>query len=121
MINTRVIIDYDDQNEDFSKFLPRKGKIIQQLTDEYANDDWFLVELDEPFEYQLRTDDNFQFKLIKCDKFLIRSRWKNHEINSKEGTSIFILLIPDESKLFNVPMKINSFVQIAWGFVKGVD
>lgn len=118
MKKLRIRINYDDQNEDFAKFLPRDGEIIQQLKDEYGHDDWFLVKLDESFEYQLKIEDALQFRLIKCDKFLIRSRWKGHKIDAEQGTSVFILLIPDESKLSKDPIKINDFVFIAWGYAK---
>ena len=120
MVGLKIKIDYYDQNEDFAKFLPRSGQIMQQLTDEYGNNDWFLVELDEAFDYQLKTGENFQFKLINCDKFLIRSRWRDQQINSKDGTSIFIMLIPDEKKLANVPIRISDYVHIAWGYAKTV-
>ena len=117
-MNLKIRIDYDDQNESFAKFLPRNSQIIQQLTDEYGNNDWFLVKLDEPFEYQLKIGDNFQFRLINCDKFLIRSRWKNQRVDSEEGTSVFIMLIPDELKLLNIPIRMDDYVHIAWGYVK---
>lgn len=118
MINLRIKVDYDDQNESFAKFLPRNGQIIQRLTDEYGNSDWLLVKLDEFFEYQLKTGDNFQFRLIKCDQFLIRSRWKNQRVDSEEGTSVFIMLIPNEEKLLNIPIRIDDYVHIAWGYAK---
>lgn len=118
MTNLKINIGYQDQNESFAKFLPRNGQIIQQLTDEYGNSDWFLVKLDESFEYQLKTGDNSQFKLISCDKFLIRSRWKNQRVDSQEGTSVFIMLIPDELKLMNTPIRIDDYVHIAWGYAK---
>lgn len=118
MINLRVKIDYYDQNESFAKFLPRNGKIVQQLTDEYGNNDWFLVKLDESFEYQLKIGADLRAKLINCDKFIIRSRWKNQRVDSEEGTSVFIMLIPDELKLLNVPLRIVDYVHIAWGYAK---
>ncbi|MFH1692093.1 MAG: hypothetical protein ABIC68_05970 [Candidatus Omnitrophota bacterium] len=121
MINSRVKIDYFDQNESFAQFLPRTGTVIKRLTDEYKNDNWFLIKLDEPFDYQWKTGENFQFKLINIDKFLIRSRIKNEEINSQDGTSVFMMFIPDESKLSDMPIKINDYVQVAWGYVKILD
>lgn len=116
MINLKLKIYYYDQNESFSKFLPRNGQIIQQLTDEYGNNDWFLFKLDIPFEYQFQIGGNFQFQLVNCDKFLIRSRWKNQAIDSEEGTSVFIMLVPDDSKLQNTPIKIDDYIHIAWGY-----
>lgn len=115
MINSIIRIEYFDQNEEFSRFLPRTGKIIQQLIDEHGHSNWFLVKLDSPFEYQLKAGDNFQFRLINCDKLLIRSRWKDQEINLQKKTSVFIMLIPDEKNLLTVPIKINEYIHIAWG------
>lgn len=117
MVNSKIAIEYYDQNEEFAKFLPRKGQIVQQLADEYGNNDWFLVKLDEPFEYQLKLGEPFQFKLINCNKILVRSRWKNQKITA-EGASVFIMLIPDDSKLNNCPIQIDDYVQIAWGYAK---
>jgi hypothetical protein len=56
--------------------------------------------------------------LINCDKFIIRSRWKNQRVDSGEGTSVFIMLIPVELKLLNIPLRIDDFVHIAWGHAK---
>lgn len=121
MINSKVKIDYFDQNESFAQFLPRIGQITRQLVDEYGNTNWFLVKLDKPFEYQLKTGDNFKFELINCNNLLIRSRWKNQEINKDEDTSVFIMLIHKETKLLTLPIKINDYIHVAWGSAKIIN
>ncbi|MFA5340033.1 MAG: hypothetical protein WC317_07815 [Candidatus Omnitrophota bacterium] len=118
MIDKKIKIEYYDQNEDFAKYLPKTGVIAKQLIDEYRNNDWFLVKIDEPFEYQLKIGENYQYKLIECKNMLIRSRIKNEDIDSPNGTSVFIMLIPDESKLSNNPIKIKDFIHIALGSAK---
>jgi len=118
MIDKKIKIEYYDQNEDFAKYLPKTGVIAKQLIDEYGNNNWFLVKIDEPFEYQLKVSENHQYKLIECKNMLIRSRIKNEDIDLPKGTSVFIMLIPDESKLSNNPIITKDFIHIAWGSAK---
>ena len=113
-IGTRIKIEYDDQNEKFAFLLPRHGTIIRQLRAEHGVVDWFLIKLEIPFDYQVRGPDSFSFTSLHCENILIRSRWKGHPIGEVE-TSVFILLIPDETQLNNEPIKIEQFYHVAWG------
>ena len=96
LIGTRVRIEYFDHSEHMASILPRQGNIIRQLQAENNVNDWFLVELDEPFEYQIKVAEPFTFRILNCDRILIRSRWKGKRIGDKKPTSVFILLIIDE-------------------------
>lgn len=57
-------------------------------------DNWYLVQLDEPFEYQKKVGEPYTFKLLRHDKVLIRSRWEGHEVGEPSETSVFLLLPP---------------------------
>jgi len=115
MIGQRVKIEYDDQNEKFAFLLPCRGTIIRQLRAEQGVVDWFLIKLDIPFDYQIKSPDSFSFTLLHCDNILIRSRWKGHRIGDVKPTSVFILLIRDKNQLQNEPIKVEQFYHAAWG------
>ena len=114
-IGTRIKIEYYDQNDKFAFLLSRHGTIIRQLRAEQGVVDWFLIKLDIPFDYQIKSPDSFSFTSLHCENILIRSRWKGHRIGEVEPTSVFILLIPDETQLNNEPIKIEHFYHVAWG------
>ena len=115
LVGTRLRIEYFDQNDNFAAFLPRLGTIVRQITAEKRVKDWYLVELDEPFEYQFQNQNSFTFTLLNCEYFLIRSRWKGYKIGDEEPTSVYILLIKDFSLLKNEPIKVEQFCHVAWG------
>jgi hypothetical protein len=113
-IGVRVKIEYFDHNEGFAPLLPRSGVVTRQVRSKGV-DDWFLVKLDEPFDYQIRNSDAFSFLLLRCENILIRSRWQGHQIGDTEPTSVFILLIVDETNLKNEPIDVEQFYHVAWG------
>jgi hypothetical protein len=76
LIGARLKIEYDDQNESFAPLLPRRGVIMRQLRAEQDVDDWFLIKLDIPFDYQIKNPASSAFTLLHCENILVRSRWK---------------------------------------------
>jgi len=114
-IDSRVKIEYADQNESFASLLPRRGTVVRQFQAEQGVDDWFLVKLDIPFDYQIKNPDGLSFTMLHCENLLVRSRWKRHQIGSNKPTSVFILLVPDENLLQNEPIKVEKFYHVAWG------
>ena len=113
MIGKRIRVEYFDQNYRLEPILPRSGVIERQLASESV-DDWFLLRLDEPFDYQIAID-QFNFRGIHNTHLLIRSRWHDSRIGDLEPTSVFILLIPDSKSLEESPIHIESFHHVAWG------
>ena len=71
---TRVRLEYFDQNESFAPCLPREGAILKRVATSNV-DDWYLVELDQPIEYQIKIGDPYKYKLVETSHLLIRSRW----------------------------------------------
>jgi hypothetical protein len=52
----RVRVDYADHSEAFARVLPRSGTLVRQCSDVHGHADWFLLKLDEPFDYQLKVE-----------------------------------------------------------------
>jgi hypothetical protein len=50
----RVRIEYFDQNESFREVLPKSGTIVGRFGEASGTQDWALVRLDEPFDWQLK-------------------------------------------------------------------
>ena len=115
LIGTRVTVEYDDQNENFKPLLPRSGIITRQILAEHDVKDWFLVKLDEPFDFKIGESGALSFDKVHCEKILIRSRWKGHRIGETSPTSVFILLIRDETLLDTEPISVEKFYHVAWG------
>ena len=113
MSRTRIRLEYFDQNDTFGEFLPRSGSIERRLASENV-DNYFLLRLDEPFDFQVRVDD-FTFRNIANSRLIIRSRWSGQEVGELEPTSVFILLIPDPERLLDDPIDVNTFYHVAWG------
>ena len=115
ILGTRVRLEYFDQNESFASVLPRQGVIARQLRAAQGVDDWFAVDLDEPFDYQIKFGEPFRFRLLHCECVLVRSRWQGYRIGEVEPTSVFILLIPDRALLMEEPIRLEDFHHVAWG------
>ena len=103
-VGARLRIEYFDQNEALAEILPKSGTVSRRFETEAVNN-WYLLELDDPFEYGI----------IRHDRILIRSRWEGHEVGDHEPTSVFIVLIPDPSLLEKDPIDIDDFELVAWG------
>ena len=106
LIGSKITIEYYDQNEEFAKILPRSGKIISHHYTENV-DDWYLVELEDPFAYNGREN----------ARLLIRSRWKGETLENGK-TSVFILLIPDPALVNENKIELEKFEHVAWGLTK---
>ena len=59
----RVRIEYADQNDEFARLLPRSGILAGSYRDIQGNSDWFLLKLDEAFDYQTKVSKPFQCRL----------------------------------------------------------
>lgn len=111
---TRVRLEYFDQNESFAFCLPREGTILDCFTTSNV-DDWYLVELDQPIEYQIKIGEAFRYRLVKASHLLIRSRWDGHNIGEIEPTSVFIVLVEQNQLPLVTPLEIAQYHHVAWG------
>lgn len=114
----RLRIEYLDQNEAFAPYLPREGVVSRELRDRSGVGPWFLVNLEEPLDYQLKVGEPFQFRLAHVNAFLIRSRWEGSEVGDPDGTSIFILLVEEGRHPATDIIDAKSYVHIAWGMCR---
>ena len=117
---TRLRIDYADQNEEFARYLPRVGTVTREFRDAKGPGPWFLVALEEPFKYQLKIGESFQFRLVVVDALLIRSRWVGSEIGDPDDVAVFMLLVEEGRHPTGAVVDPQGFVQIAWGTCRPV-
>ena len=110
-----VRVEYADQNEAFASCLPRSGELVRRCTDIDGNEDWWLLKLDEPFDYQLKVGEPFQHRLAHVCGFLVRSRWVGHAVGADAPTAVFILLVEHAQMTVPEPFDPASHVHIAWG------
>ncbi len=111
IVGGKIWLEYFDQNSAFEKaFAPQYVTIVKRFADTDGNNDWFLVLLERPFEYEGSV----------YDHLLIRSRWVGSLVGSKEPTAVFIVLVPESNKLIN-PFKLDRSLYIAWGFTARVE
>ena len=111
----RLTIEYFDQNEAFATYLPRAGRTMAAFTSDDGTAGWYLFQLDEPFDYQLKTGEAFGFRKVVVTHFLLRSRWAGHEIGGVTPTSVFILLVQQGAAPVQGPIHVADYPHIAWG------
>lgn len=114
MQSTRVRLEYFDQNDAFGRVLPPRGAagtLTRQIALGGWGDDWYVLSLDNPIEYDGRIH----------AQLLIRSRWDGHSIGEKEPTSVFILLVPDPTVLDVSAVDPATVHQVAWGMAHTLE
>jgi hypothetical protein len=108
---TRLVIEYFDHNEVFALQLPRRATVIRRLSSTGGVDDWYLVVLDEPVEW-----DGATFGWL-----LIRSRWRDRPLAGPAETSVFVLLVADPELIGPDPVDVHRFFHVAWGMARAAD
>ena len=99
LIGTRIRLeDYDFKTEIRTVF-PREGRIVRQLEALNGVKDWYLLELDQPFEY----------RGTQHAQVLIRTRRIDTRLGEEEPTSAFVLLIRDPAALDERPFDVKKF------------
>ena len=81
-----------EPDEGFTDCLPRSGTVENRIREDVTGVDWHVVKLDEPVEYQMKIGEPYQYRLVRSDYLLIRSRWQGHDVGMDEPTSVHILL-----------------------------
>ncbi len=113
--HARLRIEYFDHNEAFARFLPRIGRVEQEFRTSAGQGRWFLVQLEEPFEYQLKIGEPFHYRIAQIDAFLVRSRWEGCEVGDSDDVSVFLLLVERDQHPHGHEIDPSDFVHIAWG------
>ncbi len=106
LIGKNIVVKYFDHNVDFKSIFPRGGKIISRHKTDNV-DDWYLVNLEKPFDYNGRLN----------KQLLIRSRWEGDTLKV-ENTSVFVLLIPDADLVKNEDINVNKFEHVVWSLAE---
>jgi hypothetical protein len=78
---------------------------VKQYPGREGGDDWYLIRLTTPCEYDSKT----------YDQLAISSRWADCFVGQKEATAVFILLVPNPETLQR-PSELDRSLYIAWGF-----
>jgi hypothetical protein len=105
IVGRRIWLEYFDQNDRFEKaFTPQYCEVCKRFASVDGARDWYLVELGTAFYYEQ----------ILYAHLMIRSRWSGCRIGGEEMTSVFIVLVPDASRLKD-PFQIDMSLFVAWG------
>ena len=115
MGSKQFLVEYSDQNDCFAQFLPRAGQVIGEFSDTTGNNGWYLLELNEPFDYQIKVGNPFQFRGTTITHFLIRSRWQGYAPGASEPVSVFVLLVEKGSVPTHGPVEMKHYIHAAWG------
>jgi len=109
----------DSDSSSFAAFLPRAGTVVRQIALDDWGDDWLVLRLNQPFEYQLGSLD-IGFRAVQIERFIVRSRWAGHRI-AAEATSVFLLL--DVNQLLDTQMVFRSadFLHVTWALIRRID
>jgi hypothetical protein len=110
----RVRIEYFDQNEQFGKLLPVRGYLRRSLTGAHGRR-WWVVDLDQPLEYQRKVGEPFRFEVIRTSELVIGSRRQGHEVGETEPTSVHILVPLGLDATQAGDLELTRFDHVAWG------
>jgi hypothetical protein len=112
LLGSRIRLEYDDQNESFARYLPVEGTISRRCIAAAGPEDWFVVELDEPIDYQGEVGPELQ--RIVVPRVLIRSRWPSVPIGRGASPSVFLLLARQSQELAEQGLIIDDFIHVCW-------
>ena len=97
----------DFENTSVAQAVPSTGLcgvVVRRLALTDWGDSWFLLQLDTPFEYHGRPQ----------QQVLIRSRLVNYELGRDPQTSVFVLLVPNSAVLDNAVHTSQDFEHVTW-------
>jgi hypothetical protein len=105
---SRLGLEYFDHNEVFATQLPRDATILRSITSTGGVDDWYLISLDQPVEWDGKA----------YGHMLIRSRDHGFPLGGAKDVSVFMLLVADPGTLGPDPVDIHRFYLVAWGMAR---
>jgi hypothetical protein len=80
------------------------GTVVRRLALTDWGDNWLLLQLDDPFEYHGRVQ----------QQVLIRSRLVDYELGRDPWTSVFVLLVPSSAVLDKPAHTSKDFEHATW-------
>ena len=107
-LGRRLHLENYGVDEDFAPLLPRAGVVEQRLEAGNGVKDWYSVRLEETFE----------FEGLMHTHILIRARRSDVRFNDPGESSVFLLLVRDESALHQEPIDIRRFIHVGSGLAK---
>jgi hypothetical protein len=105
----------DADNRSFAAYLPRAGRVVRQIALDDWGTDWLVLQLHEPFEYQLGSLDT-GFRVSVITHFVVRSRLLGHPIGAQR-TSVFLLLDADHVLDTKQQFRSTDFIHISWAMI----
>lgn len=99
LIGQRIRLEDYRLPPELSAFFPREGRIVRQLEALNRVKDWYLLELDQPFEHGG----------LQQARVLIRTRRTDIRLGEEEPTSAYVLLIRDPAALEERPFDVKKF------------
>ncbi len=115
LIGTDLTVGYSDQNESFAPYLPRTGTVVRQIALGDWGSDWLVLQLHEPFDYQLGSLDT-GFRGVVVTDFAVRSRLVGYPIG-RHRTSVFLLIDSDQMLSKKREFTSKDFIHICWGMI----
>jgi hypothetical protein len=116
MVGNEINVEYSEGGESLSQLLPRSGVIVREVVLEDWDAGWYLLRLNEPFDYQHNIAEPYVFREMRIGHSLIKSRWKGLQIGAAP-TSVFLLFVPDVAILDTAKVSSKDFIYAGWGMV----
>ena len=120
-VDTRIRIEYADQNEGFARCLPATGRLSHTLAADNDSRPWWVVELEVPLEYQLKIGEPHHYRLITAHELVIGIRAENDEIGYAQEAAVHILLPLAEGATSGDRLRNAEFYHVAWGVCRRDD
>lgn len=104
IIGRRLRIEEYGCDDSFADLLPCDGVIERRIEASNGVKDWYLMKLDEPFNYDGRLHTHI----------LVRSRRDNATLGEPGEISAFVLLITDLAALDERPIQVSRFLNVGY-------
>jgi hypothetical protein len=116
MLGNQIKVEYAEGTESLRHLLPSSGLIVREVALEDWGAGWYLIQLDEQFDYQHKIAEPYVFREMRIGHLLIKSRWEGMKIGDAP-TSVFALLVPEVSIFETGKVSSKDFVHAGWGVV----
>lgn len=110
-LGKRIRLEEYGCDEPFADLLPGEGVLVRRLEAKNGVRDWYLLELDRPFEHAGR----------RHTHLLIRPRRADACLAGREETSVFIVLAPNPAELTDEPIDIRNFDHVGYGITQNLS
>lgn len=107
----RLSLESYGESISFDELLPRSGT-AERWVSSIGGGEWVLFHLDSPLCY----------KEWSVEYLLLKSRWRGYRIGGPQETSVFVVLVPDVTKVAEeFKTSVHDPLFVSWALVRNLN